>query len=414
MHTNKVNPTKQLHDAFPCISIETIEELMQRDLLHIDGDEWRFGDESNDTTRKLDWPNYKRADTTGPDWHRLIGVNDVVRGDRRQVLLAIEGSKGALAAAELARRAGILTQTGIVCGLGSGYRPIRSELEQLRGRWVGVIGDNDAAGLKTIQIVSSALTDVGIEHAHWNWVACQTNAKDVFGWLASEKSRKHLSLGTFFSPSPSPHSSIQLFNRSTTETAGLSEEEKLGIIYPFIVSERGTGNAMSFQLARAIKVRNMTTNNIDEIFHLWFAKSRPLLPPDANEAESLERFYRQLKRVRFTDVALKAACERARRATPPFIPAHDGNHELSKLAALHRKLQRIAGDRPYICPVNVAQAFLNLRWPSQANWLNHVLENEHVIECVDRGVPNKPGQKGKPTMWKYKLPLHDGNIEIAT
>jgi len=30
---------------------------------------------------------------------------------------------------------------------------------------------------------------------------------------------------------------------------------------------------------------------------------------------------------------------------------------------------------------------------------------EGVIECVDRGVPNRLGKKGKPTMWRYKLPL---------
>lgn len=132
-----------------------------------------------------------------------------------------------------------------------------------------------------------------------------------------------------------------------------------------------------------------------------------MLPPDADESESLQTFYRQLKRVRFTEPALKAACERGRCARPPFIPARDGDEELAKLAALHRELQRDAGDRPYICPVNVAQAFLNLRWPSQANYLNHVLEEEKVIECVERGAPNKPGQKGKPTFWQYRLSLDE-------
>src|SRR5437764_15382817 len=97
----------------------------------------------------------------------------------------LRGSKDALAAAEVAHCTGVLSQIGILCALGSGYRPIRSELEQLRGRWVGVIGDNDAAGLKTTQIVSSALNDVGIEHARWNWVVCATDAKDIFSWLAS-------------------------------------------------------------------------------------------------------------------------------------------------------------------------------------------------------------------------------------
>jgi hypothetical protein len=145
--------------------------------------------------------------------------------------------------------------------------------------------------------------------------------------------------------------------------------------------------------------------DIDKIFLLWFAKSRPLLPPDADESESLQTFYRQLKRARFTSTGLEAACERARTATPPFIPARDGDTEIGRLAALCRELQRDSGNRPFICPVNVVQQFLGLRWPSQANYLLHVLEDEKVLACADRGAPNKKGVKGRPTMWLYELPV---------
>ena len=101
---------------------------------------------------------------------------------------------------------------------------------------------------------------------------------------------------------------------------------------------------------------------------------------------------------------------RARRTPPPFIPSLDGNDDAAKLAALCRELQREAGEgRPFICPVNIAQQFLNQRWPEQANWILHQLERNEVIECVDRGVPNKTGKKGKATMWKYKLPIDPPN-----
>src|SRR5262249_3761073 len=153
------------------------------------------------------------------------------------------------------------------------------------------------------------------------------------------------------------------------------------------------------------RYRNMNMDDKDEIFRLWFAKSRPLLPPDADEAKALSTFYRQLTRVRFMDTALKAACERALDSKGPFIPARDGDKELAKLAALHRELQRDAGDKPYICPVTVIVDFISVRFRPQANHLNHELEHEQVIECVDRGSPYKPGQKGKPTFWRYKLPL---------
>jgi hypothetical protein len=401
--------SKQLHQAFPCISIETTDELMSRDLLHIEDNEWRLGDETNGTTRRFSNRKWKRADNLGEKWHKLIGLDDVVRNDRKYVLFVIEGSTDALAAAEIANRSAILPQTGIVCALGSGYRPIRVELKQLCGRWVGVIGDNDAAGIATTQIVSSTLRDLGVDHAIWNWSRCSTKEKDLFGWLASSGKPDLGSLcENFFTPlSPSYRSTLQPFNRSTTETAGIGADEQLGIVAPYIVRKRGTGNAMSFALARAIKHRKLDVQDINKIFQLWFAKSRALLPPDAEEDESLGTFYRQLKRVRFTEPALQAACHRASSAKPPFIPARDGDDALAKLAALCRELQRDARDRPFICPVNVAQQFLGLRWPSQANYLLHVLEEEKVIECFDRGAPNKPGQKGKPTLWLYKLSIDD-------
>jgi PEP-CTERM motif len=158
MKTSKSNPAKQLHDAFPRISVSTLGELVRRDLLHIDGNEWRFGDESNGMTRRFNDRKWKRADNSGDEWHKLIGLGDVVRNDYRKVFLPLEGSKDALAAAEIANRSGTLSQTGIISALGSGYRPIRAELEQLRGRWVGVIGDNDAPGIETTQLVSFALS----------------------------------------------------------------------------------------------------------------------------------------------------------------------------------------------------------------------------------------------------------------
>src|SRR5262249_44055218 len=117
--------------AYPNISDEVVDELMRRGLLHCSGDYWRFGDENNGTTRRLDGRKFTRADNSGPDWHRLIGLADVVHHNRKHVLFVIEGSKDALAAAELAFRSGILEEVGIICALGSGYRPIASEIEQL-------------------------------------------------------------------------------------------------------------------------------------------------------------------------------------------------------------------------------------------------------------------------------------------
>ena len=158
---------------------------MRRGLLDLGKHQWRFGDANNGTTRRFDQRKWKRADNDGPDWHKLIGLSDVIRYDRRYVLFVIEGSKDALAAAELAQRCGILTQTSIVCALGSGYRPITSELQQLRGRLVVLIGDNDAAGFETAQIVSPALEHADVDHCIWAWSAWQGRCKDLFELLES-------------------------------------------------------------------------------------------------------------------------------------------------------------------------------------------------------------------------------------
>jgi hypothetical protein len=415
--------------AHPCISEETVTELAERGLFTFDSEFWHFGDGNNGTSRQLDErQKFPRAHNSGEDWHRLIGLDDVVRHDRKYVLFVLEGSKDALAAAEIAFRMGILSQTGISCALGSGYRPIASEIQQLRGRRVGLIGDRDVSGNATLQLVSRALDDAGVEYGVWDWSDWAEKDKDFYDVIttldsiagpgmkvfAANVTENPVSVpcDTTFSPlsSPSYTSPIQPFNPSTQQQLGelgegLSAEERLGIVVPFIVTKRGTGNAQSFGLARAIKNRKFSMIDIEAIFRLWFSKSRPFLPLDANETESLGKFYDQLQRVRFTDAGLKAACERARTANPPFIPARDGDVHVGKVAALCRELQRDAGQRGFICPVNAVQQFLSLRWPQQANYLLHVLEDEGVIECVDRGAPNEPGKKGKSTMWRYKLPM---------
>jgi hypothetical protein len=388
------------------INSGTAEEMVQRGLLHFDLDTWRLGDSNNGTTRRLHG-KWKRSDNSGCDWHRLIGLDDVVRNDRRQVFLVLEGSKDALAAAEIASRNGLLQQTGIVCALGSGYRPIASELQRLCGRQVLVIGDNDAAGSDTVGIVSRALINVGVEHKIWDWSGCQH--KDLYEFVVSSGNVSRVLPYKSFSPlPPSSNSPLQHFNPSTQENReGSISVSFAHFVAPFVVTKRSTGNAKSFDLARAIITTNPNAcmEDLNKIHHEWFSGSQLLLPLDTDESKSFQTFLDQLCRVRFTGSALNAACERARENTPPFIPSLDGNVEATNLAALCRELQRDSGTRAFICPVNTAQQFLGLRWPEQARWLLHQLEFNGVLECVDRGAPNIRGIKGKPTMWRYKLPI---------
>ena len=371
-----------------------------------------FRNESNGTTRRLDGRKFTRADNSGPDWHKLIGLTDVVRHNRKEVLFVIEGSKDALAAAELAFRSSILEEVGIICALGSGYRPIASEIEQLCSRRVELIGDRDAAGVETTSIVSRALHHARVEHGIWDWSDwANQDDKDLFDVLITIDSNPGTPpFFSFFSSFPRfSGSTVQQFNSSTQvrETEGIIEITIEQFVAPHVVSKGGTGNRKSFDLARAIKTANanMTISDITTIFDAWFARSRLFLPTDADRDKSFQIFLKQLTLVRFMLGSLKAACERARTTPAPFIPALDGNTEAIKVAALCRELQRDAGERGFICPVNVVQQFLSLRWPAQAHWLLHQLELNGVIECADRGAPNTPGKKGKPTLWRYRLPL---------
>jgi hypothetical protein len=327
------------------ISPDTVIELTRRGLLHLETEYWRFGDQSNHgVTRSLNDLDWKHSHTSGPLWHGLIGLNDLVEHDRPQATLVIEGSKDALAAAELARRSGVLSTTGILCALGSGYRPIQAELKKLRGRRLVVIGDNDHAGSETVRLVSDALAALQIEHSIWNWCGdghCNFGGhsicKDLYQWLTrcdgAGLTRAHIracvrvctcaqEVNSKFSPPPfpPPHgSTVQQFNCSTNKsTPGINADELLGIVTPYVLTRKCTGNTKSFQLARAIKLRKFTTAQIDAIHDLWFERSKALLPPGADKSKSLAKFHRQLERVRFTESGLAAAMERARKAKPPL------------------------------------------------------------------------------------------------
>jgi hypothetical protein len=184
------NPADELA-AQLAISPQAIEEAMHRRLLsfvkHRNYRCWRFGDRVNGTTRALNGKKFVRSDNEGADWHKLIGLADVIEHERRFVIFVLEGSKDALAALELAHRAGLLCQVGIVMALGAGYRPITTELRELSGRKVLLIGDRDDAGVAAVRRVSHALMQLDVDHAVWNWNAFDSSVgKDLFDLLKAD------------------------------------------------------------------------------------------------------------------------------------------------------------------------------------------------------------------------------------
>jgi hypothetical protein len=403
--------------AFSLFSEETVAEVQRRGLFSISPNgQWRYGDAHNGSTRRLDQKKFVRSDNKGADYHKLIGLHDVIEHDRRFVVFVLEGGKDAMAAFEFLRRAGLLSpDVGVVTALGAGYRPITAEVLQLVGRKVFLIGDRDQAGMESVQRVSDALTDDGINHVALNWNSFPNfDGKDLFDLLKSSNGKNPSLYKRFFLffP-PSNGSTVQRFNGSTNTVGTVldggfnSSTNVRELVEPFVVEERGSGNALSFALARALRGHEATTNSmlmdtdIDSVFHHWFTKSQPLLPPDADEEESLRHFYKQLRRVRYLPCALDGAMQRARTLPPPDIPG--ANTNALKVAALMRELQRDAGDKSFICPVNVVVSFVPLRFAEQGKRLLLVLEKAGVIECVERGSPHLPGKPGKSSVWRYHL-----------
>jgi hypothetical protein len=405
------------------IGPQPIEEAIHRGLLtfvkHRNLRCWRFGDRANGTTRALHASKFVRSDNKGADWHKLIGRADVIEHDRRFVIFVLEGSTDAVAGLELAHRAGLLQQVGVVAAQGAGYRPIRSEVAQLHGRKVLLIGDRDAAGVEATRRVSEALMETQVEHAILNWNAFDRgDGKDLCELVKATKGKKGFSYEHFFFFfSPSYGSTVQQFNGSTHAGNSIpnrrfnSSTHIQRLVDPFVVKKRGTGNACSFALARALRAHEVMSNtllidtDIDKIFHYWFMKSHPSLPPDADEEKSLAHFYKQIRRVRYLPCALDAALKRATALPLPDIASLNTN-EL-KVAALMRELQRDAAEKSFICPVNVIVRFLPLSHPEKAKRILLVLEQTGVIECVERGAPHMPGKPGKSSIWRYKRNMNE-------
>jgi Toprim-like len=387
-------------EAFPFFSAETVTEVQRRGLLSFPNHGlWRYGDDHNGSTRSLNGRKYIRADNRGEDWHRLIGLRDVVENVRRYVIFVLEGSKDALAAFEFAHRAGIMLQVGVVVALGTGYRPITAELLQLRGRRVLIIGDRDGAGIQSLGRISKALCVEGIDHVALNWNSFPTDgAKDLFDLLRLcdgniEKFGRFqfLSTNSFFS-SPSLPQSSQFSQSSLFSPKGLT---------PFICTAKGQRNRKLFDLARATRQietareKKLSGSELSAVFEAWYTPSSPFI--EMKRDECLIHFLRVREKVRFIAADLREAFASAQSEPLPDIGIEC--LQLQKIAALCRELQRGAPEHPFFLSVRTAKRFAEFASESAAHNALRVLESLGVIQCVERGIPGKP----RATRWRYLL-----------
>src|SRR4029077_15269649 len=157
------------------ISACAIGEAVRRGLVRFEKHRgavcWRFGDTRNGCLRRLDGRPFNingelvkaEPETKGEAWHRLIGLDDVLANDRREILLTPEGSKDALAAFHFADAEDTLRKIGVLAALGSAVKPTPDDIEKLRGRRIRIFPDVDNTGQNAVARIGQAIATLAAE-----------------------------------------------------------------------------------------------------------------------------------------------------------------------------------------------------------------------------------------------------------
>jgi hypothetical protein len=429
---------------------------------------WRFGDARNGCMRRLDGQQFKikgervkaEAETRGESWHRLIGLDDVLANDRREILLTVEGSKDALAALHFADAEDRLSDVGVVAALSASVNLSADDVEKFRARRVRIFGDADPVGQCTAERIGQQLASVAAEVQIFSVAGLNRDdgepVKDLFDVTRIdvddfERERDVWSISDLTSRGPrvrvveqkpdffsSPTNNAPLPTNTTPHHHGLSvtkdnqrstnddqrwrgeEKEKtsidtlLEVANSLACREKGKGHRSQFELARHVRrleIENGQPLHNDElraVHQCWFSASTAL-PAETTEAEAFGDFIDRLRKVRIipgtAGDTLQLAKERVLTFPLPEIPGFpDAPQAMRRIAALHCELQRAAGNAPHFLTAEDAGAFSGLKHKIQANRIQWRLADERfgVLRCV------KPGDQhrgGKPTLWLYLLPI---------
>jgi hypothetical protein len=459
------------------ISPDAISEAVRRGLVRFEKHRrvacWRFGDARNGCLRRLDGQQFKingqrvkaKAATRGEAWHRLIGLDDVVTNDRRDILLVVEGSKDALAALHFADVEDRLSCVGVVAALSASVNLLADDVEKFRGRRVRIFGDADPAGEQAADRIGQQLASVAGEVQIFSVAGLNRDngepVKDLFDvtridvddfererdvWgishLGSQGPRVRVveQNPDFFSSRTNsapllvnktayhPTLSVTKDNqRSTNDNQGWEGEKKeetslskancfdlFEIANSLACHEKGKAHRTQFELARHVRRVEVETGqplNNDQlraVHQRWFSASTAL-PEETTEPEAFGDFIDRLRKVRTipgtAGDTLQLAKERARTLPLPEIPGfQDAPEPMRRIAALHCELQRASGNAPHFLTAEDAGAFAGLKHKIEAHRLQQRLADDRfgILRCVKRGDPHKGG---KPTIWLYLAPI---------
>jgi hypothetical protein len=437
------------------VSPQAIEEAIRRGLLrfvkHRNSHCWRFGDSRNGSIRRIDGEPFHingdrvKAETEnhGNSWHRLIGLDDVVENNRREILLTPEGSKDALAALHLAEAEATLREVGVVAALGSAVKPTRDDIEKLRGRRIRIFPDVDAAGRNAAARTAQAITKPAAEAQIFDLAGLYrddgVSVKDLFDvtrisyddfeanrdlWsithLDSRGGRVQIITDDqefFPSPLPPPHVSPESHGFPVYPVSSFQELEKqleeLGVRNACI--ERDTAKERRWKLERdllAVEKRISRKLSVDELMHTfdkWHRTSLPHLDPKKTRDDYLAAFLAEIGKVRVPTgegESLKKALVHVLTLSVLELPALPGLAEAPeswrRVAALHRELARQSANGTYFLSCrDAAKAHPTLNKDS-ANNITRVLAQISGISFVRVG-DARPG--GKASEFRYLLPL---------
>lgn len=433
------------------ISAQGIEEAIRRGLLsfvdHRNFGCWRFGDSRNASFRRVDGQPFRinnesvkaESETRGAVWHHLIGLDDVLSNDWRDIVLTPEGSKDALAAFHFAHAEKSLSRIGIVAGLGSAINLLPEDVDVFGCRRVRIIGDVDQAGMQVGTRIAESLVPVAAEVQIFSLAGLKqsdgTDVKDLFDvtridyddfeanrdlWSVTDLDTRGEGVRIikdrqdFFSSSlplhhvfPESHG-FPVYPVSNSQEL---EKELEELATDNACMERGTARVRRWQLARdviAIEKRISRKLNPDELmptFNKWYGVSQPYLDPKKTRDVYLAKFLAELGKVRVATGegdALKKAVERVSTLSVSELPAVAYAAESwQRVAALHRELARQSANGAYFLSCrDAARAHPSLNKDS-ASIINRALVRLGVVSLARLGQP-RPG--GNASEFRYILP----------
>jgi hypothetical protein len=438
------------------VSPQAIEEAIRRGLLrfvkHRNSHCWRFGDSRNGSIRRIDGEPFRingervkaEGENHGNSWHRLIGLDDVVENNRREILLTPEGTKDALAALHLADAEDRLIDVGVVTALGSAVKLIPDDLEKLRGRRIRIFPDVDAAGHDAAARIAQVIAKPAAEAQIFDLKGLYRNdgepVKDLFDltridyddfeanrdlWsithLDSRGGRVQIITDEQKfppSPLPPPRGSPESHGFPVYPVSSSQELEKKleELAEGSACTERDTARKRRWKLVCDLTAvekgisRKLAAAELVRTFDKWYKASAPYLDPEKSRDNYLAAFLAELGKVRVPTgegESLKKALERVS-ALPitdlPEIPGMPEAHESwRRVVALHRELARGSANGIYFLSCrDAAKAHHCLSKDSAWN-VNHALASRLGVISFMRVGDVRPG--GKASEFRYLLAL---------